>query len=415
LLAASPSVAAECAPKPEDPVGYAVRSIGADQVQPPASTPPIAILDSGVSAVPELQGRVRSGANVVTGGSDTEDADGHGTAVAAIAAGAAGGVRGVAPTTPVIPITILNARGETGVDEVINGIDRAVRLGARVINISAAAPARGSDPAANAAVTDAIWRAVTDGVLMIAPTGNEGAGALDIPAVYSHVVAVAATDEANQHAYFSNSGDGTDLAAPGASIVTAAPTAVCSTGYQIVSGTSFAAPAVAGAAALLVQAHPTLDPTQLVDMLRLRGLRAPAPTWTPELGFGLLDIRGVLAAPTPAPDQPEVDDTVAWAKRHRLVMSARQKQRRLSGRLAPHVDPSDVFRVRLKAGDTVRLTTAGAHVTLTFQTTRATLARGKSIRQVVRRSGVYYVGVRQKNAPPQGVDYSLLLQRRARG
>src|SRR5262245_55188807 len=89
--AAFPSGAAalECAPKPDNPTGYQVTAVKADQVEPPATTPPIAILDSGVAAVPELGGRLRAGVDVTTGGENTSDTDGHGTAVASVAAAAA--------------------------------------------------------------------------------------------------------------------------------------------------------------------------------------------------------------------------------------------------------------------------------------------------------------------------------------
>src|SRR5436309_1727805 len=72
----------ECAPQPDNPVGYQVTAVHADQVAPRSTTPPIAVLDSGVGNVPELKGRVRNGFNVTTGGRATGDSDGHGTEVA---------------------------------------------------------------------------------------------------------------------------------------------------------------------------------------------------------------------------------------------------------------------------------------------------------------------------------------------
>jgi hypothetical protein len=413
LSAVAPAALAECAPRPDGPLGYQLTAIHADQVEPPATTPPIAILDSGVAAVPELAGRLRSGVNVVDGSQDTTDADGHGTAVASVAAAAAAGVRGVAPTSPVIPIKILNARGETGAQDVITGIDRAVALGARVINISAAAVAEGAESAADVAVKNAIWRAVTAGALVVAPTGNEGIRTIDIPSRYAHVLAVGATDESNARAYFSNTGSGTDLVAPGVNITAAAPTSVCPSGYQLVTGTSFAAPAVAGAAALLLGLHPQLDPTQVVDILRLRGLTSPAPRWSPELGFGLLDVPTVLAAPVPPGDQPEVDDTIEWAKRHPAVLNSSQRIRTLTGRLAPHTDPADVLRVSLTRGDRLRVSAqaAGARMTVAMSDGRQTLARAARFTQGIPRTGMYYLTVKATGAAPAGITYSLRLLR----
>src|SRR4051794_16296427 len=133
---ASSASAIECAPQPADASGYAVRAVKADEVSPPSSTPPIALLDTGVAAVPELDGRVKPGFNAHDGSQNTGDSDGHGTAVAAIAAAAAGGVRGISPTSPVIPIKIFDSLGNTTEAELIDALERATDMGARVINIS---------------------------------------------------------------------------------------------------------------------------------------------------------------------------------------------------------------------------------------------------------------------------------------
>lgn len=417
LAAAIPASAAgsslECAPRPDSPTGYQVNAVGADSLEAPPTTPAVAVLDSGVAAVPELSGRLREGVNVVTGGRNASDLVGHGTAVASVAAAAAGGVRGVSPTTPVVPIKIFNPRGQAAAVDVINGIRAAVRLGARVINISAALPARGSDNQANRRVQDAIWAAVTKRVVVVAPTGNEGGKTLDIPAAYAHVLAVAATDEGNARADFSNAGAGVDLAAPGSNITTAVPSFLCSTGYALVSGTSFAAPAVAGAAALVLQRHPELDATQAADLLRLRGLRAPAPGWNIDTGFGVLDVPASLAAPVPPPDDPEVNDTVTWAKKHPFVLAPPARKRTVAGRLAPHMDPRDFFRLRLVRGDKfrVRVAAPGAAVALTLNDGQRDIARGGSISLGVPRTGAYYIGASLRNGPAAGADYELRLER----
>jgi hypothetical protein len=414
-LAPASGLAAEtnCAPRPESATGYQVSTVGADRIAAPPSTPPIAVLDSGVASVPELAGRIREGANVVTGGRDTSDVDGHGTAVATVAAGAAGGVRGIAPTAPIIPIKIFNPRGEAGVREVIEGIRTAVKLGARVINISAAIPARQSDAKTDRQIQDAIWSAVTKGVVVVAPTGNEAAQALDVPAVYPHVLAVAATDEGNAHADFSNTGVGVDLAAPGANITTASPSSLCSTGYVLVSGTSFAAPAVAGAAAMVLQRHPELDVTQVADMVRLRGLRVPAPGWNLQTGFGLLDVPSVLSAPVPVRDDPEVNDTVAWARKHAAVLTPSRHKRSVLGRVSPRLDPRDVYRLRLARGDRFEATvkSGGATLRLVLSDGRRVLRRGTRVRAGIPRSGTYFVSVSLGKGPPEGVGYVLQLQR----
>jgi subtilisin family serine protease len=379
--------------------------VHADQIEVPATTPPIAILDSGISDVPELHDRLRPGYNVTNRSANTNDIDGHGTAVAAVAA-ASGDVRGVSPTSPIIPIKIFDDRGESTAEDFIAGIERAIALGAGVINVSGAGSAADVDPATRRAVQDAIFKAVSKGIPVIAPTGNEGGTRLDVPATYSHVIAVGATDESGAPASFSNSGSGIDLVAPGAAITTSAPSFLCASGYGTVSGTSFSAPAVAGAAALLLQLHPGLDPLQLADMLRLHGLRTPAPGWSIDTGFGMLDVAAALAAPVPPADQPEVDDTVSWANTHAPVLTASKRSRTLTGRVATHSDPADVFRVQLKKGDRFRATLQGAGTTLSFGDRSRRLKQGR-----IQRSGTYYVTVAAQANVPAGADYKLTLRR----
>ena len=98
------------------------------------------------------------------------------------------------------------------------------------------------DPADAKTLKYAINEAVSLGIPVVAASGNEGAGTLDIPAAYPHVIAVGATDAQGSPASFSNTGSGLDLVAPGEEIAVAAPGVLCSTGYARVTGTSFAAP-----------------------------------------------------------------------------------------------------------------------------------------------------------------------------
>jgi subtilisin family serine protease len=406
MTSAASAASVQCAPKPESPLDYQVSSVGADRVEPPPSTPAIAILDTGIAQVPELQGRIRPGYNVTNGGQNTNDIDGHGTAVATVAAGAAGGVRGVSPTSPVIPIKIFDDRGDSTAEDLVAGIERAIALGAGVINVSGGGPASGVDAVTKRAIQNAIFTAVTKGIPVIAPTGNEGGGGLEVPAIYPHVIAVGATDQSGAAASFSNVGSGIDLAAPGADITTAAPSFLCSSGYGVVTGTSFSAPAVAGAAALLLQRHPGLDPLQLTDMLRLRGLRTPAPGWDIDKGFGLLDVPASLDAPVPPPDQPEVDDNVAWANKHAPVLTTAKRSRTLNARVATHSDPADVYRVRLRKGDRFSASLTGAGASLAFGDAARKLRQGR-----IKKTGTYYVTVTAKSTPPEGASYTLSLKR----
>src|SRR3954451_1934653 len=138
--ATSPSSAAlDCVARPSSPTGYEIAAVDASDVALPQTTRPIAVLDSGVAAVPELQGRLSTGYNVINGSQNTNDIDGHGTAVASVAAAAAGGVRGVSPTSPIIPIKIFDDRGQSAPEDLAAGIAEAIDRKAGVINVSASA------------------------------------------------------------------------------------------------------------------------------------------------------------------------------------------------------------------------------------------------------------------------------------
>jgi subtilisin family serine protease len=410
----SHAISVDCAAAPANPVGYELAMTHADGTTVPSTTPPIAILDTGVADVPELAGRTRAGYNVATGGSGVNDIDGHGTAVASIAAAAAGGVRGVSPTSPIIPIKIFDDAGNSTADDFIRGIERAIDASAGVINVSAAGPADGLDAATKSAVQDAIDTAVSLGIPVVAASGNEGTGSLDVPAAMAHVIAVGATDESGSAASYSNTGSGLDLVAPGSHLVTAAPRVLCSSGYASVTGTSFAAPAVAGAAAQLLATHPGLDVSQVTDMLRLRGVRSPAPAWSSELGFGMLDVAAATAASVPSPDQPEVNDTISWAKIQSPALAAPKRSRTLKARIAPHQDPADVYRLKLKKGDKLQVRLqqpGGTRLRLGFGTTKLARNAGSRFTQKIKNSGTYFVGVTIAQSPPAGSNYSLTLKR----
>jgi hypothetical protein len=198
-------------------------------------------------------------------------------------------------------------------------------------------------------------------------------------------------------------------------IVSASPSVICGSGYASVEGTSFSAPAVAGAAALLKAAHPSIDTAQVTDMLRLHGPRSAAPAWNPDTGFGLLDVPAVLATPLPPPDAPEVDDDVAWAKLHPPVLKATQRSATVTARVATHTDPADVFRVRLKKGDRFGATLSSPGASLRLSVRNATrlikTAKAGKLAMRIARAGTYYVSVRVVKTPPAGADYMLKLRR----
>ncbi len=171
-----------------------------------------------------------------------------------------------------------------------------------------------------AVTTVAADQAVDNGLLLLNSAGNEGYNAdhntLIAPADGNNVLAIAAVTSSGDRASFSSVGpsaDGRikpDLAAMGSSCYTAS--SYDSTGFVYASGTSFSCPTAAGAAALLLCAHPELTPFQIHDALRQTASQANAPDNL--LGWGIIDIAGALdyidAASTMISGQGQTPQTI---------------------------------------------------------------------------------------------------------
>ncbi|MFB4314981.1 S8 family serine peptidase [Actinomadura sp. 21ATH] len=270
----------------------------------------VAVLDTGVDAAhPDLAGRVAEAANF-SQAPDTADRAGHGTHVAATAAGtgaAAGGERkGVAPQASLISGKVLDDEGYGEMSDVIAGAEWAAPR-ARVVNLSLGGtePSDGTDP-----VSRALDRLTAEhGSLFVAAAGNSGGpGDIGAPAAAGSALTVGAVDPADALAGFSSRGPRPgrtamkpEIVAPGVGIV-AARAAGTSMGepvdarYTAASGTSMAAPHVAGAAALVAQRHP--DWTAARIEAALTGSTAPATGGDAfERGTGRLDAGTAVTAP----------------------------------------------------------------------------------------------------------------------
>ncbi len=219
----------------------------------------------------------------------------HGTLVAGIV-GAVGdngrGVTGVNWEVSIMPIRILDGEGSGVSSDAIKAIEYAVNNGAKVINLSFSGVT--NDPKFG----EAIRKAHNQGVLLVAAVGNEHVFINDepaYPACYDEndgywILGVAATDQSDRRADFSNYGDDcVDLSAPGEDIYGLFYGEEDYNGYW--SGTSMAAPIVSGAAALLLAEYPGLTPNQIVTILKWSVDPIPAEEEQREhLGVGRLNI-----------------------------------------------------------------------------------------------------------------------------
>ena len=293
----------------------------------------VAVVDSGVDAAhPQLRGGpVLDGWDMVTGGpGGAVDCDSHGTGVASLIAAApvdGVGFAGLAPAARILPVRVDERDNEAraGLDPVspagfAAGLRWAVDHGARVANVSIVFYTD------HRVVADAVAYARERGVLVVAAAGNghdesgEGADAIPFPAAYPGVVGVGAIGADGARLSSSYVGPHLDIVAPGADVTVANP----GSGHRKASGTSFAAPLVSAAAALLFAAEPELDAEQVAH--RLVATADPAGG-TPEYGHGVVNPyralieRHTLAAPSAAPaprwagpDPAAVARTERWAR-----------------------------------------------------------------------------------------------------
>ncbi len=264
----------------------------------------VAVIDTGVQADhPDLFGQVLAGQTFLRGGTSrpigTVDGNGHGTHVAGTIAARSGngtGIAAVAPDTRIVPVKVLDDDGYGTDADIAYGIAWATNQGVDVINLSLGGPR-------SEAVGIAVHHAVCNGVVVVAAAGNSGPRALpSYPAAAEDVIGVAASDPSDHLALFSSRGWWVDVTAPGVHVLSTLPTSLDPAGYNSWSGTSMAAPHVAGVAALLASANPTWTPAQIADALtRTATDRGPAGR-DDGYGYGVVDPGRALAhRPAPAP------------------------------------------------------------------------------------------------------------------
>ena len=225
----------------------------------------ICVLDTGVDhAHPDLQVNLLRdangayGHNAMDGSTNVMDEVGHGTHVAGILAATGGNGLGVTGLVraKILTVKVMGPNGGSEAD-LIAGLDHCIARGARV----AAMSLHVTQP--DAALEAAIQRAQAAGILLVASSGNDGAGSVAYPAAYPGVLSVGAVKPDGTVASFSNGGANLDLVAPGYRIGSTA----LGGGYIMGTGTSQAVPFVVGAAALVWYVKPTLTASQVAGIL----------------------------------------------------------------------------------------------------------------------------------------------------
>ncbi|MBI3979641.1 MAG: peptidase S8 [Chloroflexi bacterium] len=253
----------------------------------------IAVIDTGIAPDhPDLKAKLLPGYNVFQRNDATADDLGHGTHVASIAAAAGNdaiGMAGVCWSCRILPVKALDSVGTGTAAGAADGIRWAVDHGARVINMSWGMVNRSE------VLAEAIAYARSRGVVLVTAAGNMGNDTVFYPAAFEGVIGVGATDRDDRIAPFSNHGDFVALAAPGVQIEGAEPKG----GYVTLSGTSMAAPHVAGAAGLMLSVQPALTAEQVGQILLSKSEDRGAPGRDPYYGAGRLNVFRAVAAAQP--------------------------------------------------------------------------------------------------------------------
>jgi subtilisin family serine protease len=192
---------------------------------------------------------------------------GHGTMVAGV-------VHLVAPTAKIMPLKAFRADGSSNLSDIIRAIYYAADHGANIISMSFSIgqPSPG--------LQAAVQYALNKNVILVAASGNDGIKTLVYPASYNSVIGVGSSTNSDLKSSFTNFGSGVvSFAAPGEGIVTTYPGGNYAAGW----GTSFSAPMVAGAAAMVLQARPGSKPGDV-----LNGLSKTKQI--SEMGYGRIDL-----------------------------------------------------------------------------------------------------------------------------
>jgi subtilisin family serine protease len=345
----------------------------------------VAILDSGIdSAHPELQSRIADGRSFVSS-SWENDTNGHGTFVAGEIAAALNnsqGIAGVGFPAQLLVAKIVRADGTISPDAEASAIRWAVDNGARVINMSFGGVRDPGDPDGDTyspLEAAAVRYAVDKGVLVVAAVGNadnaptEPWGYAGYPAALPHVLGVSAIARDGTVPNFSNRDRRhNDIAAPGEEIFSTLPRALTKPGCQPQSysdcgpmefrrgeGTSFSAPQVAGAAAVLFAVEPSATADQVANALTRSAADADPDTGCVRCstghdaltGWGLLDVANAvrrLSDSPPDSDRYEANDEASIA-----ALLWGRKGQRIRATLDYWDDRVDVYKIKLRPGQVV--------------------------------------------------------------
>ena len=361
-----------------------IRAFDAWAEQPPLAGPLVAIIDSGIDGDhPDLKEQIVA-AKSFAGGSARIDTIGHGTFVAGIVAARQNteGIAGISWPSGLLIAKVVDNDGQISLESEVRAIRWAADRGARVINMSLGGirnPLNVDEDTYSPLEAAAIRYAYARGAVVVAAVGNADQaprrpwGWANYPAALPHVIGVSAVNRQGSVPTFSHRDRiYNDLSAPGTEMVSTLPRdltenrptcpeqgySMCGPDeYQDAEGTSFAAPQVAGAVALLRAVRPELTADQVMEIVTRTAADADAATGCSICprnrdrfsGWGVLDVTAAvsraLSGKIPARDSLEPNDDAgsqAW------TVGGQKKTIRAT--VDYWDDQSDVYRIRLFPG-----------------------------------------------------------------
>lgn len=257
----------------------------------------VAVIDSGIFAHSELT--IAGGISTVDYTTNYSDDNGHGTHVAGIIAAKNNGTGlvGVAPDVQLYAVKSMDQNGDGNLQDVLEGLEWSIENGMDIINISL-----GTDTE-SPLLHEMVDRAYAAGIVVVGSAGNSQEGiptttyTVNYPAKYDSVIAVAAVNNLNERGVFSSVGPEVEIAAPGVDVISTYRKSDGTGGFAKASGTSQAAPHVAGMIALLMQKNPSMTNVQLREEVKKYAVDIGAPGRDTEFGVGSVTFNKDVTAP----------------------------------------------------------------------------------------------------------------------
>ena len=361
-----------------------IRAFDAWAEQPPLAGPLVAIIDSGIDGDhPDLKEQIVA-ARSFAGGSARTDTIGHGTFVAGIVAARQNteGIAGISWPSGLLIAKVVDNDGQISLESEVRAIRWAADRGARVINMSLGGirnPLNVDEDTFSPLEAAAVRYAYSRGAVIVAAVGNADQAPkrpwpwANYPAALPHVIGVSAVNRQGSVPTFSHRDRiYNDLAAPGTEMVSTLPRdltaqrpacpeqgySVCGPDeYRDAEGTSFAAPQVSGAVALLRAVRPELTPDQVMEIVTRTADDATAGSGCSICprnrdrfsGWGVLDVTAAvsraLSGKISAPDSREPNDDAGG-----FASTVGGQKKTIRATVDYWDDQNDVYRIRLFGG-----------------------------------------------------------------